>query len=244
MLGDDAKKLTAMSSSGHWFAFPASDGQQVLLADLWSSPPALNRKTLLGNTSPIDVIVFGGHDQWIAAACKDRIVRVWDLRTGSDDTRPLLLQPSKWPIEQLSVSDDGRWLAVISNGGEAGEYEPPQLYDLRIPGTGKRTLLEGHTNWVMDGVFSHNSRWLLTTSGDETARLWDLSASDPSAHCTVLKGHGTTVLGALFDKQDHLLVTGGWDSAGRRTAAPHLWNLGSAHPEHQRSSSKRRRHVI
>ena len=119
MLGDDAKKLTAMSCSGHWFAFPASDGQQVLLADLWSSPPALNRKTLLGNTSPIDVIVFGGHDQWIAAACKDRIVRVWDLRTGSDDTRPLLLQPSKWPI-QLSVSDDGRWLAVISNGGEAG----------------------------------------------------------------------------------------------------------------------------
>ena len=48
--------------------------------------------------------------------------------------------------------------------------------------------LQGHTGWVRDVYPSPDGRWLLSTGDDMTARLWDISASNPQNTLTMV-GH-------------------------------------------------------
>ena len=39
--------------------------------------------------------------------------------------------------------------------------------------------LKGHQRWVWDCCFSADSAYLVTSSSDETAKLWDLTQGEP-----------------------------------------------------------------
>ena len=54
--------------------------------------------------------------------------------------------------------------------------------------------LEGHADSVWSVAFSHDSRWLASSSGDKTLRLWDTETGEL---LQVLKGH-TAQSGPLF----------------------------------------------
>ncbi len=64
--------------------------------------------------------------------------------------------------------------------------------------------LEGHTNTVLSLAFSPAGNLLVTTSGDQTARVWDLGASPPT--CRVLQ-HPLEVGQAAFSPDQRLLAT-------------------------------------
>ena len=55
---------------------------------------------------------------------------------------------------------------------------------------------------------SPDNHWLVTGSGDKTARLWDLRAKDPAANPVVLRGHEGTVNAVAISPDNHWLVTG------------------------------------
>ena len=79
---------------------------------------------------------------------------------------------------------------------------------------------------VTSAIFDSTSRWLATLSGEE-ARLWDLSADDPSAHSeAVLRTHGGSPTA--------LTVGGGgrWVAlASSGDKAARLWDLTSTETE-------------
>jgi WD40 repeat protein len=76
-------------------------------------------------------------------------------------------------------------------------------------------------------AISSDGHWLVTGSGDNMARVWDLSAKDPAANPVVLGGHGgpgDDVAAVAISADNRWIVTGSWDKTAR------LWNLGAKDP--------------
>ena len=36
-------------------------------------------------------------------------------------------------------------------------------------------VLEGHTHWVTNVIFSYDNQWVVSSSNDNTIRYWDVS---------------------------------------------------------------------
>jgi hypothetical protein len=77
---------------------------------------------------------------------------------------------------------------------------------------------------VIAVAISPDNRWLVTGSNDNTARLWDLTAKDPTVSPVVLRGHEGEVLVVSFSPDVHWLVTGSKDGTAR------LWDLTAKDP--------------
>jgi WD40 repeat protein len=73
-------------------------------------------------------------------------------------------------------------------------------------------------------AISPDNHWLVTGGEDETARLWDLTAKDPSANPVVLRGHENSVHAVAISPDNHWLVTGSEDETAR------LWDLSAKDP--------------
>jgi WD40 repeat protein len=71
---------------------------------------------------------------------------------------------------------------------------------------------------------SPDSHWLVTSSQDGTARLWDLSAKDLATNPVILRGHQGRVTTVAISPDNHWVVTGSTDSIVR------LWDLRAKDP--------------
>jgi WD domain, G-beta repeat len=90
-------------------------------------------------------------------------------------------------------------------------------------------VIGGRLAAIADGpittlAISADSRWLVTGSGDKTARLWDLRAQDPSANPVVLRGHDGGVYAVAISADSRWVVTGSEDNTAR------LWDLRAKDP--------------
>lgn len=85
--------------------------------------------------------------------------------------------------------------------------------------TGKQlTPLRGHDKFVTSAMFSHDGKWIVTSSHDGTARVWNAQTGESSA---VLRGHRSTVTRAAFSPDDRYVVTAGADQTLR------IWEWGT-----------------
>jgi WD domain, G-beta repeat len=73
-------------------------------------------------------------------------------------------------------------------------------------------------------AISPDNRWVATGSDDKTARLWDLSAKDPTANPVVLRGHDGVVNAMAISPDNRWVVTGSDDKTVR------LWDLSAKDP--------------
>jgi WD40 repeat protein len=78
------------------------------------------------------------------------------------------------------------------------------------------SVLRGHEGTVSAVTISPDNHWLLTGGNEETARLWDLTAKDPSASAVVLRGYKGTVSAVAISPDNHWLVTGSTNHSARR----------------------------
>ncbi|MFQ5843979.1 MAG: hypothetical protein ACE5JG_03230, partial [Planctomycetota bacterium] len=75
----------------------------------------------------------------------------------------------------------------------------------------------GHSRLVRSGVFSSDGRWVLTGSGDGTARLWD-AATGQEVRRFVGHGRGASsknVESVAFSPDGRWVLTGSWDLTAR-----------------------------
>ncbi len=138
---------------------------------------------------PVDAVAVSPDGRRVAAGSWDNNARIWDLETGK-----LLLEipHTGLYVHGVAWSPDGKTLAT--GGSAKGKY-----LNLWSAETGEllRTL-PGHSDAVVSVTFYDNGQWLLSTSYDETARLWDLR--DPAAprEAALLRDHTWWVWDAAF----------------------------------------------
>jgi eukaryotic-like serine/threonine-protein kinase len=76
----------------------------------------------------------------------------------------------------------------------------------------ERTVLAGHTHFVIDASFSPDARLIATASSDDTARVWDAASGTTKL---VLQGHTGSVWTARFSPGGDEIVTASGDKTAR-----------------------------
>ncbi len=187
-----------------------------------------------GHVSRIWDVTFTPDGSRLISAGDDKVVRIWNLRTGSTERiiRGLVGPGVAGKIQSMALSPDGRTLAVgvyfphnagaedqtVLDGDVAGFL---RLYDIET-GTMIGRLV-GHKSSVLGLAFSRDSRFLVSGGGKRTnsntvAIVWDVAGRKPLHY---LKGHKSEIYAVGFTSDGERVVTGSDD----RTLM--LWNLQS-----------------
>ncbi len=172
------------SSDGQWLATGSLD-KNARLWNLTTDNIQGSVKVLSGHKNPITTMTFSPNGHWLVTGSEDATVRLWDLTSLSTDANmPLnstIIRGNLSSINAVAFSQDNRWLAIVDSDNVC------QLFDLtgdilsEIP----ITLRDINSSTF---TFSPDSHWLAITSNSPnvTARLWDMTAGDPSASSNIL----------------------------------------------------------
>jgi WD40 repeat protein/serine/threonine protein kinase len=145
-----------------------------------------------------------GH--WLAAACGDGTVGLWDLPTRrqlpSFETYrgPASFFENEDRSHAAAFSPDCRTLAA---GGTNKDIFLWDVVEHRLVAS-----LTGHQGTIQHLAFSPDGKFLASASFDETARLWDMQ-SNPPRELARLEPHLRGVLCVAFSSDSKTLVTGG-----------------------------------
>jgi WD40 repeat protein len=215
----------AFSPNGRWLV-TAGDDETPRLWDLTAPDPADSPTFLIGHKGSIDAVAVSSDSRWLATVSGDGTMRLWDLTVADPAAVSILLSGvEEVPIVQVAISSNTRWLVT------AAEDVTLQIWDLDsadISDTDRLAILStiksGHLDRITTMSISPDSRWLATASVDGTARIWDLTAKDPSETNIVLRGHERSVLSLAFSPDSHRIATGDYDGMLR------LWDLTTEDP--------------
>jgi len=215
----------AISPDGRWLVTGSWDGT-ARLWDLRASDPTAAPVVLHGHQSGIEAVAISPDGHWLVTGSGDSTARLWDLSASDPTAAPVVLRGHQSSIEAVAISPDGHWLVTGSYEGTAC------LWDLSAADpTAAPVVLRGHDSAIHAVAISRDGHWLVTAGGDplsatrdNTARLWDLSASDPAAAPVVLRGHEGAIMAAAISPDGHWLVTGSYDNTAR------LWDLRASDP--------------
>jgi WD40 repeat protein len=156
----------------------------------------------------------------------DYMAQLWDLQ-GNELA---VLRGGKYVVSSAKFSPDGQTILTIGLGLDKFEgfnyiNDTVRLWSLQ----GKElTVLSGHEDTITSAVFSPDGQTILTTSNDDTARLWDREGND-----LAILQHEGGVNSAVFSPDGQMILT-----AGSADSTARLWdlqgNLLSALREHLR----------
>jgi WD40 repeat protein len=151
--------------------------------------------------------------RWIALPSRGT---VFDAATGT----PLFPLQGASPTDTAVFSPDGRYLAAFARHFLDQQNVAP-LWDLQS-GVAATARLTGHEGSILSAAFSPDSRWLVTTAEDRSARVWDVSTGRERF---VLRGHLRAVTSAAFSPDGRWLVTASDDGTARvwETATGKEW---------------------
>jgi WD40 repeat protein len=136
----------------------------------------------------------------LASGGKDNNITLWDNQTA----KPLkFLKGHRAPISAngLAFSPSGQILGSTSHDHTARLwFQETNWFDSYI--------LKGHTDQLQSITFSPDETQVVTTSLDESVRLWDTATGEA---LRILLGHKNKVFGARFIKNGRYLVTASQD---------------------------------
>ena len=174
------------------------------------------------SSAVIDAVAFRPDGKAFVAGGQNGTAFIWDA--DSPDNRVTLNHGAD--VAAVSYSRSGKYIATGGNDGIVKIWDPKG----KMPKLIRELKDNGHTNRVTSVVFAPDQtdkrafplkqslpeNWLLSTSYDETAILWNAETGE-KIH--TFRGHSYRVCGAAFSPKGDLLVTVGED---RRAV---VWSL-------------------
>jgi len=182
---------------------------------LFADEPILQLDTG-GHTGKIeDIITTKSSD--IISVSVDKTIRVWDGATGREK-RKILGEIGAGPkglIFAIALSPDGEYLAAGGFLVEGHGVNDDLVGTIRIyhyP-TGKLIkVLKSHTNVVLDLSFSQDGRYLISGSGDTTAKIWDVSENFTLKDTIAFHSNVVYAVRIIQKGSRYFAVTAGYDN--------------------------------
>ncbi len=203
--------------------------------------PPIPTRLLLSHAEPVEAVRFGPDGRHLASACKDRVIRIWEVKTGR--LVHLLKGPSAvsisyrpggvflaagcvdgavriWDVEaellkQTILAHTGYVLAVAySRDGDllaSGAMDGAVHIWQARTGRLLRTLGQ-HTGYVLSVSFSPDGAKLASGAADGAVRIWEVKTGRLLHR---LKGHAGYVPSVSFSPDGRRLASGGVDGAVR-----------------------------
>jgi WD40 repeat protein len=157
--------------------------------------------------SRIEQIAWTPDGQWLLVGTADEKVRIWNAETKEFQAESLPLDGS---ARALAVAPRDGFVATASD--DSGTIKIWQLGSERlqggtVPKEPARTLV-GHEGAVVSLRFSKDGQFLLSTSTDSTARLWDMKSGEQRER---FGGHLGTIWDAAISDDNQSIFTAGDD---------------------------------
>ena len=164
-------------------------------------------RTLQIPSSAISCFAYSPDGARIAEGDFDGVIKVWNLADQQDIIEIELPDAGAIP-RLLSLNPDGTLLAFQGNKvGVEGVGRIIQIWDTtELKEIG---ILEGHTGFISETVFSPDGKSLASSSADSTIRIWNME-SNPPITTTILQDQ-TRVICVQYSPDGNSIVSGGAD---------------------------------
>jgi WD40 repeat protein len=213
--GTPVREFKGHTAQVHRAAFSPDGNYVVSVSDdntvrVWKTATGEVVRVLKGHTAPVSEITFSPDQKHFATEAADKKAIIWSI--DSDDGK--VLNGLTGTKAALAFSPDGKLLATEGGLGTElgalpeGDY-PATVWDVE---TGKMKFrLGGHQDYIAGVSFSPDGNAIVTSSGDNTARLWTADGQLVKE----LRGHTRPLAGALFSPDGKFVVTASADNTVR-----------------------------
>ncbi len=201
---------------------PKLPNEMPVRIELPALPPVGERPVLVldpgTHTSSVKDVRFFPDGKKFATFSMDKTIRIWDTATGL--TTKLITMPNgpgaEGGLTTGAISPDGKWIAtggVTVGMGKHGIL----VYLIAVATCEVERTFVGHKDFITGMTFSPDSKLLVTSSADGTARVVNVSTGELVAN---LIGHKTTVITARFHPKLNRIATACKDGTAR------IWTAG------------------
>ena len=203
--------LAVFSTDGTRLLTGSEDG----VARVWDAATGEELAQLENHKDGVRAAAFSPDGEHAVTVAGDGLGRIWEASTG----RELARFQAPRNTAAVGFRPDGHEVVTFGGGSRPGggrsDNGAPRLWDAA---TGQQRLaLDGggsaptRRKWT-SAVFSPDGRFVLTTSADAAAALWD---ADSGELWRLLNGHGGEVSQGSFSPDGRLVVTASHDGKAR-----------------------------
>jgi len=161
----------------------------------------------------LESVAFSPDASKVVTVTTQGAVQIWNTRTGLREGGPV-----------TTIKGSRNRIAVFSPDGAEVLVSHMSFFDARTGKLRQRVVEREDVTYNQSAEFSPDLRWLVTSSGDFTARLWDWRtgrvAMAPMRHDNVVThaGYGAGGRSIVTVSTDNTART--WDTQGRATSEP------------------------
>jgi len=149
----------------------------------------------------------------IISASSDKTIRVWDVKTGKEKRKILgkIGAGMEGKIFAIALSPDKRYLAVGGFFGNSSKsWGNIRIYNYQ---TGKlQRVLKSHTDVIHDLSFSPDGAYLISASGDKTAKIWSVRDDFTLYDTIVVHKKEIYAVKIIKTKGKYFAITAGFDN--------------------------------